>query len=149
MHLMPYRNPCSLYIHLAFTYSSGPLSVVWSELGPALPFPPMRVLEVQWSRALSLGWEVVLNITHAYMSIHWIHEYSNYSLWATQQKYSKYCIWCHLLIEITQYHNYLPYISIYIHIYMCVCVFCCQQMSNWLFGHYRKWTSLLGNKLLQ
>ena len=24
-----------------------------SELGPALPFPPMRVLEVQWSRALN------------------------------------------------------------------------------------------------
>ena len=33
---------------------------VWSELGPAPPFPPMRVLEVQWSRALSLACEVAL-----------------------------------------------------------------------------------------
>ena len=55
IHLMPCRNPCRLYIHLAFTYSVGPSSVVWSsELGPAPPFPPMRVLEMQWSRALSL-----------------------------------------------------------------------------------------------
>ena len=33
IHLMPCRNPCRLYIHLAFTYSVGPPSVVWSELG--------------------------------------------------------------------------------------------------------------------
>ena len=45
---MPCRNLCRLYIHLAFTYSVGPSSVVWSELGPATPFPPMRVLERQW-----------------------------------------------------------------------------------------------------
>ena len=32
-----------------------------SELGPAPPFPPMRVLEVLWSRALSLVREVALN----------------------------------------------------------------------------------------
>jgi hypothetical protein len=33
--------------HLAFTYSVGSSIVVWSnELGPAPPFPPMRVLEV-------------------------------------------------------------------------------------------------------
>ena len=57
---MPCRNPCKLYIHLAFNYSIGPSSVVWSELGPAPPFPPMRVLEVQWSRALSLVCEVAL-----------------------------------------------------------------------------------------
>ena len=37
-------NACRLYIHLAFTYSSGPSSIVWSELGPALPFP-----ESAWS----------------------------------------------------------------------------------------------------
>ena len=43
---MPCRNPCRLYIRLAFTYSVGPSSVVWSELQPAPPFPPMRVLEV-------------------------------------------------------------------------------------------------------
>ena len=60
IHSMPCRNPCRLYIHLAFTYSIGPSSVVWSELGPAPPFPPMRVLEVQWSRALSLVCEVAL-----------------------------------------------------------------------------------------
>jgi hypothetical protein len=51
---MPYRNPCRFCIHLAYTYSVGPLSVVWSELGPALPFPPMMV------RALSLLCEVAL-----------------------------------------------------------------------------------------
>ena len=33
---------------------------VWSELGPAPSFPPMRVLEEQWSRALSLVCEVAL-----------------------------------------------------------------------------------------
>ena len=46
IHLMPRRNPCRLYIHLVFTYFVGPSSAVWSELGPASPFPPMRVLEV-------------------------------------------------------------------------------------------------------
>ena len=46
IHSMACRNPCRLYIHLAFTYSIGPSSVVWSGLGPLLPFPPMRVLEV-------------------------------------------------------------------------------------------------------
>ena len=44
------------------TYSVGPSSVVWSELGPAPPFPPMRVLEVYWSRALSLVCEVALSM---------------------------------------------------------------------------------------
>ena len=39
-------TPCRLYIHLALTYSVGPSSEVWSELGPVPPFPPMRVLEV-------------------------------------------------------------------------------------------------------
>ena len=42
------------------TYSVGPSSVVWSELGPAPPFPPIRVLEVVWSWALSLVCEVAL-----------------------------------------------------------------------------------------
>ena len=46
IHLMPRRNSCRLYIHLAFTCSIGPSSVVWSELRPAPPFPPMRD---QWS----------------------------------------------------------------------------------------------------
>ena len=37
---MPGRSPCRLFIHLAFTYSVGPSSVMWSsELGPAPPFP--------------------------------------------------------------------------------------------------------------
>ena len=49
------RNPRRLYIHLAFTCSVGPSSIVWSELGPA-----MRVLEVQWSWALNLVCEVTL-----------------------------------------------------------------------------------------
>ena len=59
---MPCRNPCGLYIHLAFTYSDGPRSVVCSELALTPPFPPMRVLEVQWSQALCLMCEVVLRV---------------------------------------------------------------------------------------
>ena len=43
------------HIHRAFTHCVGPSSVVWSELRPALPFPPMRVLEVQWRRGLSVS----------------------------------------------------------------------------------------------
>ena len=61
---MPCRNPCRLYIHLAFAYSVGPSSVVRSELGPAPPFPPTRVLEVFWSRALSLVCKVVQYTLH-------------------------------------------------------------------------------------
>ena len=56
------RKPRRLYIHLAFTYSVGPSSVVWSELRPAPPFQPMRVLEVPWSRALSLTCEPALSM---------------------------------------------------------------------------------------
>jgi hypothetical protein len=69
IQFMPCKNPCRLYIHLAFTYSLGPSSVVWRELGPAPPFPPMRVLEGQWSRALSLMCEVALcgMVSH----VHW------------------------------------------------------------------------------
>ena len=49
------------YIPLAITYSVGPSSVVQSEFGPAPPSPPMKVLKVQWSRALGLVCEVILN----------------------------------------------------------------------------------------
>ena len=42
---MPCKNPCRLHIHLAFTYFIGSSSVVWSELGLAVSFPSMRVLE--------------------------------------------------------------------------------------------------------
>ena len=59
---MPCRNPCGLYIHLAFTYSDGPWSVLWSKLGLAPPFPPMIMLEVQWSQARCLVCEVVLRV---------------------------------------------------------------------------------------
>ena len=54
IHLMPYvgTNLCRLDIHLACTYFVDPSSVVWSELGPVLPSPPMRVLEVWRSGAL-------------------------------------------------------------------------------------------------
>ena len=61
IHLMSRRHPCRLHIHLAFTYSVGPSSGVWSQLGPAPLFPPMRVLEVQWAWALSLMCEVSLS----------------------------------------------------------------------------------------
>ena len=54
-------------IHLAYAYSVGPSSVVWSELGLAPPFPPMRVLEVQWSHALSLVCEVALSVTSRHL----------------------------------------------------------------------------------
>jgi hypothetical protein len=36
------RLHVDFYIHLEITYSIGPLSVVWSELGSAPPFPQMR-----------------------------------------------------------------------------------------------------------
>ena len=36
IHLILHRNLCKLYIHLAFTYSVDPSSIVWSDLGPAL-----------------------------------------------------------------------------------------------------------------
>jgi len=51
IHLMPCRNPCRLYIHLASTYSVGPWSAVWSELRPTPPFPPVRF---SWS-AMVMG----------------------------------------------------------------------------------------------
>ena len=59
IHLVPCRNPCRLYIRLPFTYYVGPSSVVWSELGPAPPFPPMRVLA--WS-VMVTGLGFILNI---------------------------------------------------------------------------------------
>ena len=63
IHSMPCRNPCKLYIHLAFTCSIGRSSVVWS-LGLAPPFPPIRaLLKVYWTRALSLVCEVALSVT--------------------------------------------------------------------------------------
>ena len=65
IHLMP----CRLYIHLAFTHSVGPSSVECSELGPAPAFPPMRVLEVQWSRARSPVCEVALNSVNKNMKL--------------------------------------------------------------------------------
>ena len=58
IHLMPCKIPYKPSIHLAFTHSVGPSSVVGSELGLAPPLTPMRVLEVHWSRALSLVCEV-------------------------------------------------------------------------------------------
>ena len=60
---IPCRNPCRLYIHLAFACSVGPSCIVCSELGLAMPFPPMRVLEVQWSWALNVVCEVALRPT--------------------------------------------------------------------------------------
>jgi hypothetical protein len=60
--------PCKLHIHRAFTYSVGPSSVVWSELGPAPPFPPMRALELIWSWALSLVCEVALTIAVVFLA---------------------------------------------------------------------------------
>ena len=68
---MPCRSLCRLYIHLAFTYSIGPSSVVWRKLGPAPPFPPMRVHKVYWSWALSLVCEVAIG--------HWLMNSQTYS----------------------------------------------------------------------
>ena len=70
---------CHVGIHVVVTsilhshiYSVGPSSVVWrSELGRALPFPPMRVLEVQGSRALSLVCEVALSMLKSNNTIKW------------------------------------------------------------------------------
>ena len=47
IHLMPYRTPCRRCIHLVVTYSIDPSNVVGLKLGPTMPSPPMRVLEVQ------------------------------------------------------------------------------------------------------
>ena len=69
IHLMSCRNLCRLYIYLAFTYSIGPSSLVWSELGPAQPFPPMRMLEVQSLGTLSLMCEVALKERETKLSI--------------------------------------------------------------------------------
>jgi hypothetical protein len=71
---MPCRNPCRLYIHLVFTYSIGPSSIVWSELGPTLPFPAMTMLGVWWSRALNLVCEVALSV----MAASWFFEKSGW-----------------------------------------------------------------------
>jgi hypothetical protein len=61
IHLMPCRNPCRVYIHLAFTYFFSPSSILWSKIGLGLPSPSMRELEVQWSHVLSLVCEVALS----------------------------------------------------------------------------------------
>jgi hypothetical protein len=70
---MPCGSPCRLYIHRAFTYSVGPSSTEWSELGPASTFPPMRALLVQWSRAHNLKYEVALSyvlvVARAYFDV--------------------------------------------------------------------------------
>ena len=57
---MPCRNSCRLYIHLAFHILRWSLKRSVKRTWTALSFPPMRVLEVYWSRALSLVCEVVL-----------------------------------------------------------------------------------------
>ena len=67
VRLMPCTNPCRLDIHLAFTNSVSSSSIVWSKLGPAPPFPQMRVLEVKWSRALSLVCEAAFQIQTKYV----------------------------------------------------------------------------------
>ena len=63
---------CHAGIHVDFTsilhslvYSVGPSNIVWSELGPAPPFPLMRVLEVEWSQALSLVCAVAVSYRYA------------------------------------------------------------------------------------
>jgi hypothetical protein len=60
IHLMPCKNPHRIDIYLASTYSVGPSSVVQNKLAQAPPFPPMRMLEVKWTWALSLVREVAL-----------------------------------------------------------------------------------------
>jgi hypothetical protein len=60
IHSMPCRNPCRLYIHLCIHILRWSLNRSVKELGPAQPFPPMRLLELYWSRALSLVCEVAL-----------------------------------------------------------------------------------------
>ena len=72
---MPCRNPCKLYIHLAFKYFVGPSSVVWSELGPpAPPFPLMRMLVTGfqshvWSGPHKLGCQIPMQNHLRYLGI--------------------------------------------------------------------------------
>jgi hypothetical protein len=63
IHLIAWGNPCRLYIHLAFAYTRWSLKRRVKRTWTVPPFPPMRVLEVSWSRALSLVCEVALNLT--------------------------------------------------------------------------------------
>jgi hypothetical protein len=69
MKQYPIRFHVGIHVDFTSTFRShtpfvGPSSVVWSnEFGPAPPFPPMRVLEVLWSRAHSLVCEMALRST--------------------------------------------------------------------------------------
>ena len=128
---MPYRNPCRLYIHFAFTYSVGPSCVVWSESGPAPPFPPTIVLEVHLSWALSPVCEVVLkpeilkwgvepthvpkqnDLASKCQNWQWVRVYtritifslfdSGFSIGCVELTYNVYGIQCHLLFIITRH----------------------------------------------
>jgi hypothetical protein len=61
IHLMPRKNPCRLYIHLAFTHSTHPSSIVWNKLGSALLFPPE---ESPWS-AMVTGISLICEVAHS------------------------------------------------------------------------------------
>ena len=104
---MSCRNPCWLHIHLAFTYSIGPSSVLWSELGPAPPCPPMRVLIVLWSRALSLVYEVAFSNAHVYFVLRSVTLFMIFNLTNTEHKYfhslySRLCIPIYNIVPIAQ-----------------------------------------------
>ena len=50
---MPCKSPCRRYIHRAFTFSGGPSSIVWNELGPASP--AFSTNECAWSVIMVMG----------------------------------------------------------------------------------------------
>ena len=104
------RHLCRVYIHLSFTYSAGPSSVVWTELGLAPPFPPMRVLEVKWSRALSHVCEVALSrtpigIQTASSRTHLIYPVSKSNFWKSSTRQLgcllKHLAWQHGCLPLT------------------------------------------------
>ena len=119
---MPRRNPCRLYIHLAFTYYVGPSSVVWSKFGPAPPFPPMRVFEVYWSRALNLVCEMALSfckfltfdtqkLAHTKMHIIWHAQLRNWHvLWLVKENTT-----CQLTRQKMKWHVLVQHVALRSH----------------------------------
>ena len=121
IHSLPCGNPRGLYIHLAFTYSFGPSSVVWSELGLA---PPSSTNASAWSVMVtgsqspvwsgpqvafctkSLGALQVVNWLgswqhssehHTWRMIQWM---LTYLLSHIVKYHTKYCIECHMLFYV-------------------------------------------------
>ena len=76
---MPRRNLCRLYIHLAFTYSVGLSNEVWSEIGPAQPFPTN---ESAWSIMVTRSQSHVWSGSKTIIAFH-----LHWNIWQYSTKY--------------------------------------------------------------